>query len=46
MAVTKIIKVKVNTKACINYVTNPKKTEDKLLVTYDGCSEESADAVF
>ena len=46
MAVTKIIKVKANTKACIKYVTNPAKTDDKLLVTYDGCSENSADAIF
>ena len=33
MAITKIIKVKANPKACIKYVTNPNKTNDKLLVS-------------
>lgn len=46
MAITKIIKVKVNTKACIDYITNPKKTENELLTTYNGCSKDNAPAYF
>lgn len=46
MAITKIIKVKVNTKACIDYITNAKKTENELLTTYNGCSKENASLYF
>ena len=46
LAITKIIKVKVNTKACIRYVTNPEKTNDKQLVSYLGCNEQNAPGVF
>lgn len=38
MAVTKIIPVKVNIKACIQYVINEKKTEEQTLVHSNGCS--------
>ena len=42
MAVTKIIKIKKNTKACIKYIENAKKTTDGLLTTYSGCTKENA----
>lgn len=37
MAITKIIKIKSNVKAAIKYVRNPEKTNEQLLVSYDGC---------
>ena len=46
MATTKIIKVKVNPKATIKYITNPEKTDGKMLVSYEGCSEENAAVMF
>lgn len=46
MAITKIIKVKANTKACIQYIVNEKKTEEGNLVTYAGCKESNASAIF
>ena len=42
MAITKIIKVKVNEKACIKYVINPDKTENGELVSYSGCTSATA----
>lgn len=41
LAITKIIKVKINENACIRYVTNPHKTNEGLLVTYSGCQAET-----
>ncbi len=46
LAVTKIIKVKVNVSGCINYVTNDEKTDGKHFVTYFGCQEGNADYFF
>ena len=46
MAVTKIIKVHTNTKACISYVANDKKTENGILVDYVGCNKDTAAAFF
>ena len=46
MATTKIIKVKVNPKATIQYITNPEKTDGKMLVSYEGCTEENAAVMF
>ena len=46
MAVTKIIKVQANTKACIRYVTNEQKTENGLLIDYVGCKQSNAAAFF
>lgn len=46
MATTKIIKIKVNPKATIKYITNPEKTDGKMLVSYDGCTEENAAVMF
>lgn len=46
MAITKIIKVKVNTNAAINYVRDPDKTNERLLVSYDGCSESNIELCF
>ena len=42
MAITKIIKVKGNEKACIRYVTNKDKTNDGQLVSYSGCTSMTA----
>lgn len=46
MAITKIIKVKANANAAINYVRNPDKTNERLLVSYDGCSESNIELCF
>lgn len=46
MAITKIIKIKVNTKAAIQYVANPEKTNEGNLVSYVGCSSSNADINF
>lgn len=46
MAVTKIIKIKTNVKACINYVINKDKTDEGALVTYSGCQYATADYYF
>lgn len=46
MAITKIIPVKVNPKACIDYVINKDKTNEKTLVSCHGCSEKTADTFF
>lgn len=46
MAITKIIKVKANANAAINYVRNPDKTNERLLVSYDGCSESNVELCF
>lgn len=46
MAITKIIKIKCNTKAAIKYVRNPAKTDEQLLVSYDGCNEKNIELCF
>lgn len=46
LAVTKIIKVIHNTKACIRYVTNSEKTGNGILVDYVGCNKANASAFF
>lgn len=46
MAVVKIIPVKVNVKACVNYVINKDKTDEKTLVSCYGCTERSAETFF
>lgn len=46
MAVTKIIPVKVNVKACINYVINAKKTEEQTLIYSNGCQANASAEVF
>ena len=46
MATTKIIKIKANPKATIKYITNPEKTDGKMLVSFDGCTEENAAVMF
>lgn len=46
MAITKIIKVKVNPNAAINYVRNPDKTNERLLVSYDSCTESNIELCF
>ena len=43
MAVTKIHPIKVNLKAALDYIENPDKTDDKMLVSSFGCSYETAD---
>lgn len=46
MAITKIIKVKANIRATINYVRNPDKTNERLLVSYDGCTDSNIELCF
>lgn len=46
MAVTKIIPVKVNVKACINYVINSKKTEEQTLTYGHGCQANDSAVVY
>lgn len=46
MAVTKIIPVKVNIKACIKYVINEKKTEEQTLTYGHGCSADASAETF
>lgn len=46
MAITKIIKIKSNVKAAIKYVRNPEKTNEQLLVSYDGCDEKNVELCF
>ena len=43
MAITKIHPIKVNLKAALDYIENPDKTDDKMLVSSFGCSYETAD---
>ena len=46
MAVTKIHPVKSTLKKALDYITNPEKTDEKLLVSSFGCSIETADIEF
>lgn len=46
MAVTKIHPIKSTLKKALNYIENPDKTDDKLLVSSYGCSYETADIEF
>ena len=46
MAVTKIHPVKSTLKKALDYIENPDKTEDKMLVSSYGCSYETADIEF
>lgn len=46
MAITKIHPVKSTLKKALDYITNPGKTEDKLLVSSYGCAVETADIEF
>ena len=46
MAVTKIHPIKSTLKKALDYIENPDKTEDKMLVTSFGCSYETADIEF
>ena len=43
MAVTKIHPIKSTLKKALDYITDPQKTEEKLLVSSYGCSVETAD---
>ena len=43
MAYLKIFPIKVTDKKALDYITNPDKTEEKLLVSSFGCSPETAD---
>ena len=45
MAVTKIHPIKSTLKKALDYIENPDKTEDKMLVSSFGCSYETADRV-
>ena len=46
MAVTKIKPVKSALKQRLDYIQNPDKTDEKLLVSSFGCAYETADAEF
>ena len=46
MAVTKIHPIKSTLKKALDYIENPEKTEDKMLVSSFGCSYETADIEF
>ena len=46
MAVTKIHPIKSTLKKALDYIENPDKTEDKMLVSSYGCSYETADIEF
>lgn len=46
MAITKIKPIKSTLKKALDYIENPDKTEDKLLVSSFGCSYETADIEF
>ena len=43
MAYIKIFPIKVTDKKALDYITNPDKTDEKLLVSSFGCSPETAD---
>lgn len=46
MAYIKIFPIKVTDKKAIDYITNPSKTDEKLLVSSFGCTPETADIEF
>ena len=46
MAVTKIHPVKTTLKKAIDYICNPEKTDEKILISSFGCSYETADIEF
>ncbi len=46
MAYIKIFPIKVTVKKAIDYITNPDKTDEALLVSAFGCSPETADIEF
>lgn len=46
MAITKIHPIKSTLKKALDYIENPEKTEDKMLVSSFGCSYETADIEF
>ncbi len=46
MAVTKIKPIKSTLKKALDYIQNPEKTDEKMLVSSFGCSYETADIEF
>ena len=46
MAYIKIFPIKITDKKALDYITNPDKTDEKLLVSSFGCSTETADLEF
>ena len=46
MAYIKIFPIKVTVNKAVNYITNPDKTDEKLLVSSFACSPETADIEF
>ena len=46
MAYIKIFPIKVTDKKALDYITNPDKTDEKLLVSSFGCTPETADLEF
>ena len=46
MAVTKIKPIKSTLSKALDYICNPKKTDEKILISSYGCSYETADIEF
>lgn len=46
MAYIKIFPIKVTDKKALDYITNPDKTDEKVLVSSFGCSPETDDLEF
>lgn len=46
MAYIKIFPIKITDKKAMDYIMNPDKTDDKLLVSSFACSPETADIEF
>ena len=46
MAYIKIFPIKVTDKKALDYITNPDKTDEKLLILVLACSPETADLEF
>ena len=46
MAVTKIKPIKSTLKKALDYICNPKKTDEKILISSYGCDYETADIEF
>ena len=44
--ILEILPIKVTDKKALDYITNPDKTDEKLLVSSFGCSPETADLEF
>lgn len=46
MAITKIHPIKITLKKALNYICNPEKTDEKILISSFGCEPDTADLEF